>query len=78
MQTTQTTRNAFSIEGAGFSFKSAQKEIEYEELKKEIEYEELIADNEWVDDDLNTPPKKINKSKASFLSQSLKNIFNNK
>lgn len=51
MQTTQTTRNAFSIEGAGFSFKSAQKEIEYEELN---------ADNEWVDDDLNTPPKKIN------------------
>ena len=50
MQTTQTTRNAFS-EGAGFSFKSAQKEIEYEELN---------ADNEWVDDDLNTPPKKIN------------------
>ena len=67
MQTTQTTRNAFSIERAGFSFKSAQKEIEYEELN---------ADNEWVDDDLNTPPKKINKSKASFLSQSLKNIFN--
>ena len=63
MQTTQITRNAFSNEGAGFSFKSA---------KKEIEYEELNADNEWVDDDLNTPPKKLTKVKQVFSLNHLK------